>query len=107
MKNRTIKTIAGILFLFLIFFNVSGGRDKTKETNTSEPELKFNTEEVVNAWVSMWNSYNLSLVDRLFLIGSNVTCFSSEKEGLNQETNFASPISTSRIISFYSLAPRM
>lgn len=44
--------------------------------------MEFNTEEVVSAWVSMWNTYDLSLVDQLFLADARVTYFSSEKEGL-------------------------
>jgi len=49
---------------------------------TAEKGLKFNTEGLVGAWVDMWNSYDLSQVDKLFLINENVTYFSSEKEGL-------------------------
>lgn len=42
----------------------------------------FLTEQVVGAWVNMWNSYDLSQVDRLFLTDSRLTYFSSEKEGV-------------------------
>jgi hypothetical protein len=38
--------------------------------------------EVINAWVGMWNSYDLDLVDRLFLTDSLVTYISSEREGV-------------------------
>lgn len=37
---------------------------------------------VVDAWVSMWNTYDLSMVEKLFLDDPRVTYFSSEKEGL-------------------------
>jgi len=55
---------------------------KAKKGTKEEPIRNFNTEELVSAWVSMWNSYNLSLVEKLFLADSNVTYFSSEEEGL-------------------------
>lgn len=42
----------------------------------------FLTDKVVGAWVDMWNSYDLSRIDELFLIDSNLTYFSSEKEGI-------------------------
>jgi hypothetical protein len=37
---------------------------------------------LVDEWVSLWNSYDLSLVQRLFLDGPRVTYYSSEKRGL-------------------------
>jgi ketosteroid isomerase-like protein len=43
-----------------------------------EPEIK----QLIDAWVSMWNSYDLAMVEKLFLVDSRVSYFSSEKEGL-------------------------
>lgn len=43
-----------------------------------ESEIK----QLIDAWVSMWNSYDLALVEKLFLVDSRVSYFSSEKEGL-------------------------
>jgi ketosteroid isomerase-like protein len=42
----------------------------------------FDVERVIAAWVAMWNSYDLSQVDNLFVTDDRVTYFSSEKEGL-------------------------
>ncbi len=39
-------------------------------------------EEAMDAWVGMWNSYDLTLVDALFMHGTGVSYFSSEREGL-------------------------
>jgi len=36
----------------------------------------------VDAWVAMWNSYDLDQVDRLFVTDETVSYFSSEYEGL-------------------------
>ncbi len=49
-------------------------------TNDSTPA--FDTDEHMSAWVNLWNTYDLSLVDDLFLTDSTVTYFSSEREGL-------------------------
>ena len=37
--------------------------------------------ELVDEWVAIWNSYDLSMVRKLFLNDARVTYFSSEKEG--------------------------
>ena len=42
----------------------------------------FETDAIVGRWVAMWNTYDLSMVDSLFLTDSRLTYFSSEKEGL-------------------------
>jgi ketosteroid isomerase-like protein len=41
-------------------------------------------QELITSWVGMWNSYDLAMVDQLFLQDSRVSYFSSEKEGLIQ-----------------------
>jgi ketosteroid isomerase-like protein len=38
--------------------------------------------EIVDDWVKIWNTYDLSRVRELFLNDGRVTYFSSEKEGL-------------------------
>ena len=40
-----------------------------------------NISKIVNEWVAIWNSYDLSMVRKLFLDDDRVTYFSSEKEG--------------------------
>ena len=39
-------------------------------------------EELIEAWTACWNSYDLDVVDALFLDGDELTYFSSEKEGI-------------------------
>jgi len=39
-------------------------------------------DRTLEAWVEMWNSYDLDEVDRLFVADESVTYFSSEYEGL-------------------------
>jgi hypothetical protein len=48
----------------------------------SEPQLGFDTQKHVDAWLELWSTYDLNLVDELFLTDENVSYFSSEKEGL-------------------------
>lgn len=77
------KSILTLIFLVLIFgFCSERQAPETADKNKEEIQQKFNAQELVNSWVSMWNSYDLSLVDELFLTDTNVTYFSSEKEGL-------------------------
>jgi len=42
----------------------------------------FMTEQVVGAWVDMWNSYDSCQIDKLFLVNDKLTYFSSAKEGI-------------------------
>jgi len=49
---------------------------------TTETAMPFDTDRHVESWVGLWNSYDLNLVDDLFLTDSTVTYFSSEREGL-------------------------
>ena len=35
---------------------------------------------LVDAWVAIWNSYDLSMVEKLFVNDERVTYFSSEKQ---------------------------
>jgi hypothetical protein len=44
----------------------------------------FQTDQIVSEWVAMWNSYDLSQVDTLFLQDARLTYFSSEFEGAIQ-----------------------
>lgn len=50
--------------------------------NNNEPQLPFDTDRHMSAWLNLWNTYDLALVDELFLNDSTVTYFSSEREGL-------------------------
>ena len=50
--------------------------------NCGNERLDFNIEETIDHWVAMWNAYDLSLVDELFLTDSRITYISSEKEGI-------------------------
>jgi ketosteroid isomerase-like protein len=45
-------------------------------------EVSFDVDRHIETWVSLWNTYELSKVDELFLTDDRVTYFSSEKEGL-------------------------
>ena len=45
-------------------------------------EVDMNVKEAVEAWVRLWNTYDLDDVRRLFLDDDRVTYFSSEKQEL-------------------------
>ena len=44
--------------------------------------MDFQVDDYLERWVAMWNSYDLSEVDQLFVTDSRVTYLSSEKEGV-------------------------
>lgn len=44
--------------------------------------VEMNVKEAVEAWVRLWNTYDLDEVKKLFLDDERVTYFSSEKQGL-------------------------
>lgn len=48
----------------------------------SEAVPPFDTDRYLSSWIRLWNTYDLALVDELFLTDSTVTYFSSEREGL-------------------------
>lgn len=68
-----------IIILLVLWFLVSSC---SFEIDSGREQPIFDAQEQVNAWVSMWNSYDLSMVDKLFLKDERLTYFSSEKEGL-------------------------
>ena len=45
-------------------------------------DVQMDITQLVEEWVAMWNSYDLSQVDRLFLTDERLTYFSSEYEGV-------------------------
>ena len=69
------------LCLFILFMMIS---------ISSTPDLAIDkpagndAQVLITSWVAMWNSYDLTMVDKLFLQDSRVSYFSSEKEGLIQ-----------------------
>jgi hypothetical protein len=66
--------ILSVLWVFVLSCSVE------KQAGSEQPV--FDVQKQANAWVSMWNDYNLSKVDTLFLADDRITYFSSEKEGL-------------------------
>ncbi len=74
---RTIlKSIVGIAVIF--------GALALSRTVSAQPAASrgFDKETEVGRWVRLWNTYNLDMVDELFLQDNRVTYFSSEKKGL-------------------------
>ncbi len=70
-------------FMWLVFLILTPGCSNNTDLNNREKSRSgFDSEKKINDWVAMWNSYDLSRVEKLFLTDSTVTYFSSEKEGL-------------------------
>ena len=51
---------------------------ESRESTTSGP----GPESLIEAWVAMWNSYDLDQVGELFLADERLSYFSSEREGV-------------------------
>ena len=83
-----LKLIIILIFIVLIFgCNPEKQTPGKIENDKEEMKKEFNTQELVDSWASVWNSNDLSLVERLFLTDSYVTYFSTEKEGLIRGIN--------------------
>jgi len=60
-----------------------GGNDDARASRPDPAAVPaFDAEAVVSEWVGLWRTYDLDLVDDLFLQDERVTYFSSEFEGL-------------------------
>jgi hypothetical protein len=66
----------------LILLLVSTACQNTADRQPAQ--LEFDTEAHVDAWVELWNTYDLSQLQGLFLWDSTVTYLSSEREGVIQ-----------------------
>jgi hypothetical protein len=62
-------TVCFILLILAVFCGKQAGQE-------------FNTQEIVGKWVTFWNTYDLNMVDSLFITDNRLTYFSSEKEGI-------------------------
>ncbi len=63
---------------------ILGGCKAREEGPGLPPAAEFSVPvgRLIDAWVEMWNTYDLDRVEKLFLTDARVTYFSSEKEGL-------------------------
>jgi ketosteroid isomerase-like protein len=66
-------------FLILIVIATLSAADIRNESSGDK-----DVQELIESWVAMWNSYDLTMADKLFLQDSRVSYFSSEREGLIQ-----------------------
>ena len=73
------KNILLCIFLSLIVTTALSAVNVVNESSGDN-----DVQELIASWVAMWNSYDLAMVDKLFLQDSRVSYFSSEKEGLIQ-----------------------
>lgn len=69
---------AAILIGLMAVVCIAG--NSSKVSVASNEELKF--QKWVDAWVEIWNTYDLNQVEKLFLLDDRTTYFSSEKEGV-------------------------
>ena len=70
----------GPILLFVWSVN-SLGRDGCNRSARIDAST-LTVDEELEKWVAMWNVYDLSMVDSLFITDDRLTYFSSEREGL-------------------------
>ncbi len=69
---------ASILIGIMAVASIAGNSSKVSVTSDEE----FDVQKWVDAWVEIWNTYDLNQVEKLFLLDDRVTYFSSETEGV-------------------------
>ncbi|WP_074410385.1 MULTISPECIES: hypothetical protein [Aquimarina] len=68
---------------FLVFVIACNTQKNEIEIQNKKAALSQNeTEHVINKWLNLWETYDLNLLDDIFLQTEDLTYFSSEKEGL-------------------------
>ena len=75
MSNRLTRTIPILLLINAACQSASDG---------GSSQVAFDGQAHVDAWVQLWNTYDLSRLEELFLWDSTATYLSSEREGLIQ-----------------------
>jgi hypothetical protein len=75
-KMRPITLLGGIVMVTILCAQVGGGAATNGVAQKSQDSKKW-----IDAWVEMWNSYDLNQVDKLFLRDNRLSYFSSGKEG--------------------------
>jgi len=76
------KVLFLILPLLLLAWTCWQQPQSSVDPSAATTNTPFDMETEMDKWTSMWNTYDLSMVDSLFLTNDRVTYFSSEKEGL-------------------------
>ncbi len=81
MKIKNLTIIAILVFLSACK-NTSSEKteiiEKTETTQITQEESK----QVIDKWLKLWETYDLNMLDDIFLQSDELTYFSSEKEGL-------------------------
>ena len=88
LNTRALSRSFFLLLLSASLFATVLGCDPSPQPAESPAEaaqeMTFDAQPHIDAWVALWNSYDLTLVDELFVTDSRLTYFSSEKEGVIQ-----------------------
>lgn len=81
-QNFMSGTALWITVFVLSFLPCCSEKALENRTVKEEEVLVSSIENLVKEWEAMWNAYDLSKVDSLFLNDARLTYFSSEKEGV-------------------------
>ena len=79
-------TLGKYLLVGVLFFCFAlSCQQKNDEIDSSQ--IKTQVSALVDEWVAMWNSYDLSMVKKLFINSDKLSYFSSEQEGIIKGIN--------------------
>ena len=81
-EKRIYSCLSAVLLGLLIFMAGGCQKQPVYQEDPAAAAADFAAGDYLDAWVAMWNSYDLDQVDKLFLSSSQLTYFSSEKEGV-------------------------
>lgn len=82
-SRRTLTSGApSLVTLFALLSLAACAPESPAAEGVGEATTPIQIEDAMDTWVGMWNSYDLTLADELFMHGPDVSYFSSEREGL-------------------------
>ena len=83
MKIKNL-TIIAIVALFTSCNNTPAEKKETIEKTAITQITQEESNQVVDKWLKLWETYDLNMLGDIFLESDELTYFSSEKEGLMQ-----------------------
>ncbi|WP_347924397.1 hypothetical protein [Pontimicrobium sp. SW4] len=78
MKAKNITTLVLVLLLFIACNTTTKNELPVQEVKLTENEVS----PIIDKWLKLWETYDVNMLDEIFLESDELTYFSSEKEGL-------------------------
>ena len=89
LHMRLKNIFMAVLFILVLACNQKQQKKDTVSLNLEMTETEIN--DLIGKWLELWKTYDLELLDDIFLQSSELTYFSSEKKGLIKGYNEMRP----------------